>query len=105
MVDKRDALTGRFMPGTAGNVGNRFGGGRPKGTPNKSEWIRQQLFEAVDADKIKALAEGDPRTFWAVITKLMPKHVQAEVSRIADDEHATEAHVFRIDHGGEHQGE
>jgi len=83
------------MPGTAGNVGNRFGGGRPKGSPNKSEWIRQQLFEAVDADKIKALADGDPRTFWAVITKLMPKHIQAEINEIGSIGEACDAALKR----------
>ena len=85
-VNKRQGATGRFAVGNPGNPGNRNGGGRPSGTPNKSAWIRQQIQETCGCEAIERLRmlgeSDDPRrlaTYWGIICKTLPAEVQAEV--------------------------
>ena len=104
-VNNRDRATGRFAVGNPGNPGNCNGGGRPMGTPNKAEWIRQQLFETVDEDTVRALAEGDPKLFWSVLCRLMPKQIQAEVGDVGSIGEACDAALRRAGLAGKFKTE
>lgn len=53
--------------------------GRPLGSPNKAAWIRDQILETCDEKRITELKQLDPKLYWDVVCKLMPKQVQAEV--------------------------
>ena len=67
----RDA-NGRFAEG------NQLGGSR-LGVPNKAAWIRDQILATCDEKRIKELKNLDPKLYWDVVTKLMPKQIQAEM--------------------------
>ena len=60
--------------------GNRFGG-RAKGTPNKltrtlKEAILQALDEVGGVDYLVRVANEDPRTFCALVGKVLPMQVE-----------------------------
>ena len=56
--------------------------------PNKAAWIRDQILATCDEKRIAELKKLDPKLYWDVVCKLMPKQVQAE---IAGAEHFAEA--------------
>ena len=52
---------------------------QPMGSPNKAGWIRDQILETCDDKRIAELKKLDPKLYWDVVTKLMPKQIQAEM--------------------------
>ncbi len=59
-------------------------GGRKKGTPNKvtqdlREAIREAFEKAGGVEYLVGLAHSDPKTFGALIGKIVPSEVRAEV--------------------------
>ena len=71
------------MPYKKGESGNPAG--RKPGTPNKTtSAMREAILEAFDraggADYLERLAEDDPRTFVALLAKLVPREVSAKLA-------------------------
>jgi len=79
----RDPASGRFAIGNPGNPGNRNGGGRPMGSPSKAAWIREQILNTCDDEAIRRFADlamTDPKLYWRVICRVLPKCVEVVVT-------------------------
>lgn len=64
-------------------------GGRSKGTPNRtSSAVKQAILQAFEqvggTDYLVRVAHDDPKTFVALLGRVLPKDVRAEVSSAAD---------------------
>ena len=69
-----------FQKGQSGNPA-----GKKPGTPNKTtSAMREAILEAFDraggADYLERLAADDPRTFVALLAKLVPREVSAKLA-------------------------
>ena len=61
------------------------GPGRPKGKPNKltvdlREAIKKAYEEAGGVDYLKRVAQTDPKTFCALLGKIIPQDINASLS-------------------------
>jgi len=70
---------------SAKHGGHRNGSGRKKGTPNKltadiKEAIIKAFNEAGGAEYLRKVAKSDPRTFCALLAKVLPTQVTADPS-------------------------
>ena len=70
---------------TKGRAGGKKTGGRQKGTPNKTTVaVKEVMIEAFDrlggADYLVELGRKEPRTFGALLAKLIPAEVHAQVN-------------------------
>ena len=67
------------------NGGKKPGAGRPKGSPNKlTVDLRKAIHEAYEkaggVAYLLQVAQDDPKTFCALLSKTMPKEIVAEVN-------------------------
>lgn len=64
--------------------GNPKTGGRKKGTPNKSTLhVKQSIMDAFErvggTDWLVRLADDDPKTFAALLSKILPSEMKADI--------------------------
>lgn len=74
---------GRFAPGHSGNPG-----GRPKGAKDRINKMRDcflAIFEELGPNALKQFAAEDPKTFYSLMSKMLPRH-----SDIAVEDHRDE---------------
>ncbi len=67
-------------------------GGRKKGTPNKTTAsVKKAIMEAFksagEAEYLARVAEEDPKTFCALLGRVLPAEVKAELDHSGDIDH------------------
>ncbi|NQT81958.1 hypothetical protein HQ563_02985 [bacterium] len=80
MKDKpKRTKTGQFAPGTTGNPA-----GRPKGALNHYSRLKDAVMEAFEGaggtEYLQRIADDDPRTFLALLGRLLPRGFADSVS-------------------------
>ncbi len=53
------------------------------------------MFDSFDLTLLDELKKNDPRTYWQLLAKLMPRHVKAEVGEIGSIGEACDAALKR----------